>query len=441
MAEWIDMLNPPNVKNIKQDKYSGTRGSYANKLHHFHVWLMEKEFTFTRLIRTGKNSFDERTEKIKLEGVVHFLKLYQERGTDSTDFKKIIKQFLHDPKHGNNFKSTMNQSACTIKSFFKTHYSAIDISYNKNKFKENDKEDEDNEPSMTLEEFLLILTVGKPSILKKSVFMSKFHGGMDSLTLADRFNFNAYPQIVKYFGTENYMVWDLSLCPVPINIVRPKTNVRSLIMQDYDAIVCLQAWLKDRERITGHKINITDPIFINQRGNPISSHWIKDSFFDLADEAGLQEKVKGYDKTYKKKSHLVRDLLESALVDCGVPDYVAEQFISHAPISKYQNRKKLFPEGLREEYMKGSKKINIFSKISQSLSETVSNDELKQKIKKLEEKNIVIHHLQEKKLVEKEQSEHETKRLEQVLANQGEVIKSMQEQMSKMAESMKNKEQ
>ena len=61
--------------------------------------------------------------------------------------------------------------------------------------------------------------------------------------------------------------------------------------------------------------------------------------------------------------------------------------------------------------------------------------------KTLEEKNIVIHHLQEKKLVEKEQSEHETKRLEQVLANQGEVIKSMQEQMSKMAESMKNKEQ
>ena len=275
VAEWIDMLNPPNVKNIKQDKYSGTRGSYANKLHHFHVWLMEKEFTFTRLIRTGKNSFDEKTEKIKLEGVVHFLKLYQERGTDSTDFKKIIKQFLHDPKHGNNFKSTMNQSACTIKSFFKTHYSAIDISYNKNKFKENDKEDEDNEPSMTLEEFLLILTVGKPSILKKSVFMSKFHGGMDSLTLADRFNFNAYPQIVKYFGTENYMAWDLSLCPVPINIVRPKTKVKSLIMQDYDAIICLQAWLKDRERITGHKINITDPIFINKRGNPISSHWIE----------------------------------------------------------------------------------------------------------------------------------------------------------------------
>ena len=92
-----------------------------------------------------------------------------------------------------------------------------------------------------------------------------------------------------------------------------------------------------------------------------------------------------------------------------------------------QNRKKLFPEGLREEYMKGSKKINIFSKISQSLSETVSNDELKQKIKNLEEKNMVIHHLQEKKLVENEQSEHETKRLEQVLANQGEIIKSMQE--------------
>ncbi len=388
VQEWIELLNPPNVKNIKQDKYAGTRGSYANKLHLFHCWLIEQpDFEVTRLVRVNENSFNEIKTKIKIEGVPHLLSLYQERGSEPREFKKIIKKYIHHKMHEEKFKSTMNQTACSIRSFFAKHDSPIDFNYNKNLFKQADKEDEDNEPSMNLDEFLQLLTQGKPSVMEKSIFMTKFQGGMDSLTLADRFNFYGFAKISKYFGSEDPNSWDLAKCPVPIKITRPKTNVTAMIMQDYDAIKCLQVWLKQREKKTGKAITSGDPIYINKRGNPITETWIEKAFFHLADVAELQKKVKGYQKAYMKKSHLVRDLLESTLVDCGVPDYVAEQFISHAVISKYQKRRQLYPEGLINEYKKASKKVNIFSRVSQSLTESQTKENLTRQLSDLDFKS------------------------------------------------------
>lgn len=383
ISEWLELLNPPNVKNSKQDKYAGTRGSYANKLHYFHVWLIGKEFEFTKLIQTSQDSYKEVREKIKLEGVVHFLNLYQSRGSEPKDFKRIIKNYIHDPANSEKYLSTMSQTAYSIKSFFEKHDSPIDFIFNKHKFKKPDYEDEENEASLTLEEFLHLLVEGMPSILEKSVFLSKFHGGMDSLTLADRFNYKAYPQIVKYFENENPDSWDLKKCPVPIKLTRPKTGVTYLSMLEHDAIKALQAYLKYREEKFGRKMSLTEPIYLNNLGNPISDTWIERQFFDLADRAGIQRKITGHQKSYEKKSHLVRDLLVSTLTDCGVPNDVAEQFIGHSLPSKYHNRRKIFPEGLREQYAKASGKLNIFSRISQSLSETLTLTEMRQDLREV----------------------------------------------------------
>ena len=80
-------------------------------------------------------------------------------------------------------------------------------------------------------------------------------------------------------------------------------------------------------------------------------------------------------------------MLESTLIDCGVPDYVAEQFISHAVISKYQKRRQLYPEGLRNEYKKASKKVNIFSRVSQSLLESQTKEDLERQLSDLDFKS------------------------------------------------------
>ena len=114
-------INPPNLKNIKTDKYSGTRGSYANKLHQFHSWLSGKEFIFTVLVKTDSSHFEELDKSIQLEGVDHFLKLFQQKGSYDIEFIKIIKQFLNDPKYENDYQSTVNQRMYAIKSFFKEH--------------------------------------------------------------------------------------------------------------------------------------------------------------------------------------------------------------------------------------------------------------------------------------------------------------------------------
>ena len=435
VADWLGMLKPSAVKHKKQSKHYGTRGEYSHKLRNFHVWLVGKKFPLTRLAQTGPNLYEKICDEVALEGISHLLALYREEGSNPLEFKKIIKQYLHDPMHDDKYRATMKVTVSAIKSFFAKHDCPIDFSYNEHNFRQNDREDDDSIPSMTLEEFLDILTTGRPSIMEKALFMAKFHGGMDASTLADRFNTKAYSQIVRYFGSEDPNAWDLSMCPVPIEIIRPKTEVRHVIMQDRDAIKCLQDWLKEREKITGHPIGKDDPIFITKRRTPVSSTWVMMSFSKLADNAGLLEKAKGYNMHYLKKSHLVRDLLVSTLVDCGVSDHAAEQFIGHAQMSKYQNRARLYPEGLREEYKKASKRLNIFSKVSQSLSETVTNEDLKRKVAELEQKSFAI---QQKGNVDKEIIGDEAKRLERVVENQNTVIRAMQKQLDMLATGMAN---
>lgn len=116
---------------------------------------------------------------------------------------KLIVDYLHDPIHGDQYESTMGVAASAIKSFFAANNYPIVFSYNKKLFKKNYGENEDAVPSMNLNDLLKILTLDKPSVLQKAVFMAKFHGGMDASTLADKFNFEAYAKIAKHFGSED----------------------------------------------------------------------------------------------------------------------------------------------------------------------------------------------------------------------------------------------
>ena len=47
-----------------------------------------------------------------------------------------------------------------------------------------------------------IMTSGKPDAVEKAVFLAKFHSGLDASTLVDRFNSEAWPQLVGRTGTD-----------------------------------------------------------------------------------------------------------------------------------------------------------------------------------------------------------------------------------------------
>jgi hypothetical protein len=50
--------------------------------------------------------------------------------------------------------------------------------------------------------------------------------GMDDSTFSELFNYVAYPQFVRHFGTEDHAAWSLEKCPVRVDLVRPKTGQR-----------------------------------------------------------------------------------------------------------------------------------------------------------------------------------------------------------------------
>ena len=74
-------------------------------------------------------------------------------------------------------------------------------------------EDREGEASLNLDELMQLFTVGNSTLVQKSALLCKFHRGLDTSTLIDRFNFEAWQQLVNCFGTENYKKWDGIHCP------------------------------------------------------------------------------------------------------------------------------------------------------------------------------------------------------------------------------------
>ena len=88
VARWIRSLESArNRSATKKHKYAGTAGIYANRLHHFHVWLIGKKLNLRRLVQISEKTFEERGENVVLDGVSHFLKLYAEPNAKQQDCK------------------------------------------------------------------------------------------------------------------------------------------------------------------------------------------------------------------------------------------------------------------------------------------------------------------------------------------------------------------
>ena len=348
------------------------------------------------MIQIGEGKFEQKRQRIKLKGVDHLLRLYQELNPNRIEFVKIIKTYLLDTnKHQDNKAKTVELDSCAIKSFFRENDSDIVYSFNaKSTYKITDSESE--ERSMSLKEIFTILTVGKPSVTEKALFLCKLHCGLDSSTLADRFNFQAFDQIARYFKSSNHNSWDLDKCPIPIILVRVKTDIKSTGFLDRDAIEALQKYLDYRLEKTGRPMTADQPLFLTKHNCPIKPSWIEKQFNKLATNAGLQKRLKGYRYMNKYVSHELRDLLKSTLIATGVRYDVADQCIGHKPKDTYEKQAELYPENLRAEFMKASGKLNLFSNFSYNIQS--NNDAFMEEIKSLKKR---LEHVEEEKTEEK----------------------------------------
>jgi hypothetical protein len=406
ISYFLSQLRKSRFKNISDEnkRFSGTQRRYAYNLLAFNNWLIGKEFDINQTKWVDQDTFKQNKVTVTFRGIEHLLELCKESQNSDSDYIKIIKRFLLDDSiHKNKSSITIDGYYYAITSYFEKNECPLIFKFSGKLAYENKKEGQDPQ-SLSLEDFVKILTIGKPSMLQKAVFMCKFQRGLDSSTFADRFNFEAWPQIVKYFGTEQYMMWDLNKCPVPIKLVRIKTGFLHTGFLDRDAIESIQNYLDWRYKKTGKIMNMGDPLFLNTKNKPITGQWIRKRFFNLTIKSGVQKKI-GNDQyvKYEKDSHELRDLLKSTLLASGTRYDVADHVIGHKPKDSYEKQASLYPNDLRLEFMKGSRKINLFSKITSYINEDYEKDTLRQQLVSLRqsletEKTANLTELQEMKI-------------------------------------------
>ena len=361
-------------KQLSQTKYKnqeaktkhtggGTRRSYSLHLWHFNNWCHGKSIMIQKVISVGENLQRIESHKVDLQTVEDLLHAYQE-SNNGVGFERFIKEYLMDEKeHRGKSKGYMGNIVSSIKSYFEKNESKIEINFNVNVAHDKISESIIGQiATLSLEDLLELLTTGKPSIVEKAVVLCKFHSGVDNSTFADRLNFEAYPQLIKWFSTDNFENWDLEKCPVMINLTRIKVGFPHISCLDMDSIKAMQKALEWRYKKTGSSMKIGQAIFLNTKLKPITDRWISDLIPKLASRSGSQ---KTHDTKLNKKnektSHELRDLLKSTLNSCDVSAYASNHLIGHMPRDSYEKESILYPEKIRAEFMKASKVLNLFT--------------------------------------------------------------------------------
>ena len=223
-------------------------------------------------------------------------------------------------------------------------------------------------------------------VLERAVFMCKFHRGLDTSTLTDRFNYTVQEQMRSHFGQENHASWDLSLCPVPVRLTRVKTGFAHVGFLESDAVRAVQKYM-DVAAKRGQ--DMAGPLFLTSRGAPVNSAWVKTHFARLAERSGVQ-KAGGVNATGRRinrvRSHELRDLLKSTLIESGCRTDVADHVIGHSPGDSYEKQAILYPRTMGTEYAKAATRLNIFTRLAASVSGNDGNAELQKRLEQWDAK-------------------------------------------------------
>ena len=350
---WLAQLNSPKMKRFHPK--GGTRRAYVDALEAFNSWLSGRRFPASR-------SSEKREVFGKFQNVEDLLRFCEKSASGQHVARRVVREYLADLSPSEHSFSSATVRCSAIKSYLATHDVQVDIKVDKRRYAASDVQEP---PGMSLFDFYKMMTVGSWDVMQKAMMMVKFHAGLDVGTMADRFNFEAYPQIVRYFRIEEYKAWDLDRCPVPIRLVRVKTGMEYTTFIDRDAVSHLQDYLGWKEFQTGKKHDPAEPLFVTRRGAPVGPNWISARFSKAAIDAGIQKRVSR--RVFKVHSHEVRDLLKSTLIASGCAPYAADHVLGHAPRDSYEKQATLYPEQLRAEYSKASGRLNMFTGIEKYL--------------------------------------------------------------------------
>ena len=373
---WCTQFNKTGHKRTSPN--GSTKKMYLRVIAKFDEWLPGRSFqSHETVIRDGQMTKQPVTKSFaSVENLLYYC-TESEHGTKTA--RRAIREYLAGPEADKMSDSVHSITRAAIKSYFNVNDVVLNIPKSRKKLIGHTHDDD----PMTLEDFYHMLKDGNPGLKMKTVMLIKLHSGMDSSTFADRFNYEGYSQITKHFGTDDHKSWNLEKCPVPIKLVRVKTNVQYTTFLERDAITQLQRYLTWKDTKYG-KHDPSKPLFVTQRGVPIDSAWISRHFSEVAVRAGMQEKVSPM--VYKMRAHSVRHLLKSTLIRHGCKSYVADHVLGHAPKDTYERQAVLYPEALRAEYAKASPYINIFSKVESILNTADDPASLHARIRELEAK-------------------------------------------------------
>ena len=236
---WRQQLSDANIKNESQ--LGGTRNMYTYGSLRFHNWLLNREFQYVKIIQMNVNTAQQCKTCVHLDGVEHLLELSKDC-SNKADFTHLIKEYLADTLSAKK-QSIAKISMYSIRSFFRENESDIVFQF-KHRIRRNSKNPQ--EQSLSLDELWRILTVNNIQPIEKAVFLCKFQRGLDSSTLADRFNFEIWECLIKHFGSDNPESWDLKNIPVSVPLVRVKTGFMHMGFLDVDAASAIIEYLKTR---------------------------------------------------------------------------------------------------------------------------------------------------------------------------------------------------
>ena len=232
---WCTQINESGHKNIQSK--SNTRHSYLKAITRLDEWLQNRTFPSHKTVWLDGEGTRQTITK-SFANVEKLMEYCNESDHGTKTAQRVAREYLtsNDVLKASNSVQAIARSA--IKSYFDAHDIVLNLPKAKKKRQEPVPDDDD---SMSLEDFYKMMQNGKPSITMRTIMLITLQSGMDVSTFTDRFNFEGYAQIVRYFKTDDYTIWNIDRCPVPIRLVRVKTNVRYTTFLDRDAITQLKS--------------------------------------------------------------------------------------------------------------------------------------------------------------------------------------------------------
>ena len=216
---WIGQLRHSTLRHMPRQ--AGTRGVYLGAVWRFNRWLAGRRFRMRASVPAGRDSFRLEEREVEFSSVEDLLKTVTDGFAREHEIARVIKTYLMDPIHGGSSVSTMICVYSAIMSYFARNDRPVNVVFSaKNRYAAPGKDG--YAVDLTLAELASMLAGA--SVLERAVFMCKFHRGLDTSTLTDRFNYTVQEQMRSHFGQENHASWDLSLCPVPVRLTRVKTG-------------------------------------------------------------------------------------------------------------------------------------------------------------------------------------------------------------------------